>query len=674
MLSTIIMLLIVLLVSWAVSRIWNQRIEGCVPIVLMGTMIFLYIFYLFNLLQIGRFLVYAVFAALIILAIVKSVKQKGEGGNDVVSYPFTPAIALFLALCITFLIFALSMKPSVWDELRLWAAMPKALHFSEALQVGEGSLLYSTMQSYPPGMALLIYFFTALSPGYSYGSAFAIYWIFSAALILPAMKKYRWSQWYVVPLVFFVFILIPIILTVNGGGASGDWAYYYTSLYIDPMLGIFLGMAFFRAVKEPFHDCDSLIGFTFTLAVLPMLKNVGAIYACAAFAVALILWIIRPVKSVIFLFIPIAAAAVSYFSWQILINTKGTGEFIDLELAGFTGEKFVNVIKGLVSWGNIPFVYFILFFIAADLFITFLIKDISKRNALIGALGIFVVFLIFLYGYTSHYGLMLSSIHRYTSTFTFACFIYLLMRVLAGIDPKAEIPFVVKPEEEQRAEEPVSDSIPPEDPSQEGENAESTKDKTSVISEAVNHSVLETLLPKRGMRAGRLLGVELLLILAVLIIMFYTKTYQLENRAYSETAALPAIAAQLPETFTAKNPAKTYLALGGDTRKESQRHETYALEAIGTPVNIRNIWCDKLYNEAEDGVVTDRNEMARIFAEELIEKEYEYLLVVDPDEDIRKVFQMISQETEQAGNGILYKIVPAENAYHLAFEAVGMAK
>ena len=116
-----------------------------------------------------------------------------------------------------------------------------------------------------------------------------------------------------------------------------------------------------------------------------------------------------------------------------------------------------------------------------------------------------------------------------------------------------------------------------------------------------------------------------------------------------------------------REPAKCYLALGGDIRKMSQKHETYALAAIGSSVNIQNIWCDKLYNEAEDGVVTDPGEMTSIWAGNLREEGYAYVLMADPDEEIREAVSRIAPELGTIKNGMTLKVVPDDGPYGLSF-------
>lgn len=794
--SVLIMLIASLLAAFALGAICNRKIEECIPVIMLGTVVCLYVFYCLNLLAVGRILVYVLYALLIVLAALimtgrLTLRQSSEPGvnrradyriTDIMSARdvlfsrlLTPGVVLLIGISILFLIYASRLNPSVWDELRLWAAMPKALHYSEALQVGQGSLLYSTMQSYPPGMALLVYYFTALPGSFSYSSIFAVYWIFMAALVLPALKHLSWKQWYVIPIVFFLLIVIPVLLTVNGRDASGDWNFFFASLYIDPMLGCLLGYAFYQAIKDPAESVFSLVGFSLTLFVLPSFKNIGTMYALVAIAMAVAVRILNnrekagaermssnagvqgagaskaksgfSLKQIIILVIPLAAVVVSYYSWQLIIHTKGTGEFIDFQLTSFTGERFANVLKGMTTWGHIPFLYYALFFILFGLFMTFVLKDISRKTYLVSAAGFLLAFAIFFYGYTSHYGLMLSSIHRYTSTFTFAAFIYLMMRFFARFHPKAIFTFRGKiiednyqefrrdhaaDEEELKeiaAEESKwadagfnlsrqvsektkraatamdgdaqrAETVPDGDakwaetvPDGDAKRAETAVDgdaqqanpeedgkMTRAEARAISKSVILNILPSKPVNAGRLLFIELLLMLVACLLLFNSRNLQLENASMKDAAA---VIEQAEDTvrnaedaaantkdvaarqYDAKHPAKCYLALGGDTRKQSQRHETYALEAIGSSINIQSIWCDKLVNEAEEGVVTDQKEMTKTWARNLLEKEYDYVLVAQADEDILYAVSELAPGTErlQPGETCVLKVMPAGNTY-----------
>ena len=610
MITVWIGLVLLVLCAAALGILTNRRTEECVPVVFTGTIVFLYFFYCVNLLFVGRIALYVCMGILLAAGIFRLVRKK-EGKTFWKSI-FSPGICLLLILSVLFVIFSTKLKPSVWDELRLWAAMPKALHYSQSLQVGEGSLLYSTMQSYPPGMALLVYFFTSFSGGFSYGSIFAVYFIFAAALILPAMKERSWKQWYVFPSVFFLLILMPILLTVSGSEASGDWNYFFTCLYIDPILGCLMGNAFYQAVKRPSRDWFSCLSFTLTLFVLPSMKNIGALYAGVTFFAALLLALLEKKteirgKGILLAIIPAAGTAISYLSWQWIIRVRGTGEFIDMQLSSFTFEKCMNVVKGMTTWGKIPFLYYALFFIVIGLLLTFVVKDLPRKNAFVGAGGFLLAFLIFFYGYVSHYGWMLSSIHRYTSTFTFAFFYYLLMRAVSGLYFSENVSFI-----------------------------------------------------RSVRKAYLLLLLGLLLTAGGIVLLFQAKQWQLDNPTWKDAEK---IIAKADGYISSTEPVKCYLALGGDIRRQSQRHETYALCAIGSKANIQNIWCDKLFNEAVDGVVTDPKEMAAIWAVHLRQDEYAYVIFAQPDEEILQAVSLIAPNLGEVKDGMIVRVSPSDNSY-----------
>ena len=276
---------------------------------------------------------------------------------------------------------------------------------------------------------------------------------------------------------------------------------------------------------------------------------------------------------------------------------------------------------------------------------------------------------------------MLSSIHRYTSTFTFAALIYLMLRILSALKLKIQMSFHSSPEERKtqrpsflwmfsREEEENSIKEKANTASQSPQHSE-----TDAEEEPAERSLWRTMFPKPRMNAGRFLFIEILLMILAVLLLFNSRNLQLKNTSWkeAETVVLQS------ESLIRQNgdaemihPAKCYLALGGDTRKESQKHETYALAAIGTSLNIQNIWCDKLYNEAEDGVVTDQNEMTKIWAEELLEKGYEYVLAAHADEDILYAVSTISPEIamQLQGDSFLLQVLPADNSYGISFELI----
>ncbi len=602
-----------LLTAAAIGILTDRKTEECVPFAFLGTCFCLYIFYCLNILVVGRMMVYLLMAVSVVLAVCKLQKEKKK--EEWLKNIFTPAVAAFLLLSIFFCIYSFNLKPAVWDELRLWSAMPKALHFSPHLQVGEGSLLYTTMQSYPPGMALLTYFLTALQETYYEFSPFFGTAVFGLALVLLAFKNVNWKKWILVVPALIVFLLMPALLSINGSGASGDWAYYYLSLFIDPVIGLLFGFGIYLAVNRPFSTRFSTIEFAFCLFMLPALKNTGAMYGAVVFLVAIVIALLEKRKKECLQGLPtILMLAASYFSWQLMIHTKGTGEFIDFNVTGISMQKISNVVSGITVWGKLPFLWIALFFLIVGLLMTLCLKDIGKKSALTAGLGILAGALFFFFGYTSHYGTMISSIHRYTQTLTFAMFIYLFMRLLIYAGEHIEI-----------------------------------KKKSGIIIAGI---------------------VELILCIVAVMIMNVYKTNQYQNKAYEEIKnQIQDFSQKVEQDKDKQEPAKCYLALGGEIWKQSQRHETYYQNAVGTGIDIKNIWCDKLYNEADWGEITDLDEMTDIWAASLSEQHYEYVLVVGPDEEIKSAVHKISPSILVEGNQIL-KVEEGTGKYPVRFQIV----
>ena len=603
----------------ALAIVTGRKTEDTLPVIFTGTIVFLYGFYCVDLLLVGRILVYVIYGILVGSAVFFICIRKYQG--KIRSLVVTPGMVFFVALTLFYFLWLSRMQPSVWDELRLWAASPKALHFAESLQVGEGSLLYGTMQSYPPGMSLLIYFLTALTSSYPDAAPFVTMPVFAAVLVLPAFSGVAFRKWrWIVP-AMVVFLLIPAVLTINGNRASGDWAYYYLSLFIDAFLGIVMGSAFFLCLKRPFSGIFETVRFALVMFFLPALKNIGALYAGVLVVVAFVLYLMEKKISaggIIRAVICLAAAGVSYGSWQLIIHTRGTGEFIEFHAFSLTADKIANVAKGITRWGILPFLWIALLFLILDIVITWRLKDIPKKQAILLMISFLVVCVLFFIGYTSHYGLMLSSIHRYTQTFTFAMFVYLFMRIVCFIASKED--------------------------KEEG---------------------------KRLLGVGTylaFLGELVLLAAAILLLMGFAKL-KYENPSFMEADATVSEWSEQLSGHTGKEPAKCYLALGGDIRKQSQKHETYALAAIGSSVNIRNIWCDKLYDESKTGTLTDISEMTSEWASSLSEGQYTYVLILEPDEEIREAVSLIAPGLTITDHMIL-SVVPSEGNYPVSLQPI----
>ncbi|MGM9604184.1 MAG: hypothetical protein ACI3XG_03890, partial [Faecousia sp.] len=167
MVTSIIALLFLLFAVSGLSALVQCRSEACWPVCFCGAVGWLYVFYCFGLIRLGLILLCAGMLCLFLAG-----WRKTGSFRKLCLRFFTPGTVLYLCFCLISLVFFSRNLVSRHDELRLWGAVPKAIHATGKLQLGSGSPIFSTMQSYPPALPLLGYFFTAFSEAFSEGALF----------------------------------------------------------------------------------------------------------------------------------------------------------------------------------------------------------------------------------------------------------------------------------------------------------------------------------------------------------------------------------------------------------------------------------------------------------------------------------------------------------------------
>ena len=167
----------------------KERAENVFPCALLSVIVILYPFYCLDFLRLGKMLVYVLILLTGILSLGKLLKQKRDPVRSVLE-TLTPGIFIFAAYCAFVFVYTRGNLVGLWDEMRLWGAVPKALYATDSLQLGSQALIFPAMQPYPPGMPLLVYFMESLSPQFSESYIFVTYGIFFGAMLLPALKQY----------------------------------------------------------------------------------------------------------------------------------------------------------------------------------------------------------------------------------------------------------------------------------------------------------------------------------------------------------------------------------------------------------------------------------------------------------------------------------------------------
>jgi len=339
----------------------DMKSEQFLPVTAMTIMAALYTAYLFNALFVGFMIVVVIGCGCYIFALISLMKNRGnilKATADFLKRFFTPGMVIFILAVILIFLVTRNSKVYLWDELRLWGAYPKALYHTKQLQmgIGEGVFIYPIMQSYPPGMMLFAYFVEQFIPVFSENCIFFAYGVLGAALFMPMLEKLTWKRgWLVIPLAFVIF-LIPTFFYNSWLKDLGD---YYTSLFVDPILGLFLAFVVYLLLKEPFISWFSSLRFALALFTMIIIKDSGASFAIITLAAAMIMALVQKQfrKSVIRISIGILAALFSYFSWKTLMYSYGVHRSIMFDIT-FPAQGLINILRAFrtvdLVYSNFP--------------------------------------------------------------------------------------------------------------------------------------------------------------------------------------------------------------------------------------------------------------------------------------------------------------------------------
>lgn len=311
MLSCLIAVILFSATALSVSLYTKKSFVHTLAPVIFCVIFLLYGFYLTNTLHIGRNIV-----ILFMVATIGFVLLRTRPGVSAIKALFTqPSFLLYAAGIAIFFLFSFKQFVSLFDSLRLWGAYPKLLHTFGTLQLGEDSMLYPVMQSYPPGMPLLCYFFSSFSNIFPENSLFFTYSFFGFSLMLPFLAEHPGQSRRTHFLLLTAVLFIPYLVT----GMNDDGGLYYTSLFIDLPLGICCGYFFSRA----FHGTETFdrVCAALSCGILVLLKDSGAFLAICGIAGSLVCSLIGSSKTdrkkiIVFVLTEIVLLALAYGSWK----------------------------------------------------------------------------------------------------------------------------------------------------------------------------------------------------------------------------------------------------------------------------------------------------------------------------------------------------------------------
>ncbi len=292
---------------------------ACISVVLV-----LYLFYLFDQLLIGFYAVIGLLMGCWLLGLWFHLRKISK--ERIARFLSPGAIVFFLAMVMIWMVTKRSQTRH-YDELRLWAGVPRALFVSNQLQLGSDCFTYPIMQSYYPGIALFQYFFQRLGSAFNENGLFFAYSILGLVMLLPCLHALKWKNGlWALPL-SLVFVLLPATFA-NG---LGDYNFYYYTIYIDPLLGIAFAYNLYTLCQlKQQQDRFEQITYILSLCMLILLKDSGLLLAVLSLILCLFLLPGKGKQKAGYLLVAAACMAATSGAWKILLSVYDVHNHISM--------------------------------------------------------------------------------------------------------------------------------------------------------------------------------------------------------------------------------------------------------------------------------------------------------------------------------------------------------
>ncbi len=373
------------------------------------------------------------------MLVVQTVVKIGRKKLDVRNYNFIPIIA-YLAILFIVVLITKDNYVWLWDSTRLWGAVPKALYYTEKLQLGKDALVYPFMQSYPPGMPLLGYFIESFNGDFLEWQLYLTYGAFVSSLFIPGIKKLSRKSIVILPITCLIILLIPCLVTSNGG----DSGFFYNSLFIDPVLGALFGYGIFVSTNTNYKSVLSTGRLIIVLIAITLLKDSGIMFAVALYIISVTVYCGRGKrlahKEVALAVLALLCSLIAWESWKILLNKwqiyAGIKNFYHSLDRSIISALLKNILKQpSFVWktrGEVAVVHFSLILVLLIELLTYIYvikksKVLDRRSFYTVMVIVLLFYGIFFVGYGLTFGETLPSFQRYTNTLTIAPLVYLFI-------------------------------------------------------------------------------------------------------------------------------------------------------------------------------------------------------------------------------------------------------
>jgi hypothetical protein len=459
MLTYSLILIYILLASWNLALLSNQKLAQTIPIGIFFAIIWTSTFGMFDKLYLGLLLLlpFTIFLAIILFFLKKPPKVKSTL-RELFSLP----VAFFVVASAWTFSHSMQMQFYDWDEFTHWGTSVKSMFLFD--QLGALSPAYTNNPNYPPGLSVLGYITARIGGTWDESDVIWTYQLIFISMLIPVLSKFTIKK-----IGYFSASLVTLLLS--------SVVFYDTlqTVYADPILAIAFGFLLILATAKSTNLNWTNFGyFLLTLSAFILIKDFAIVLSLVPILLVGVNYLVtNNLKTIskqrlitISVFRSLTSASVvvlTRFTWNSFTSTSsgqtGPGSVIADAPSRFgalfsTDQNYVRelalIFRGrvfngtLTPWSGISlstfqWILIITFFLAMSTFSSF--NKLNQKSDLIfsliivlGSLGYLLsLFLVYLTVYSGGMASALTSYERYASTYFGGVLFYIAAQMVHQI-------------------------------------------------------------------------------------------------------------------------------------------------------------------------------------------------------------------------------------------------
>lgn len=247
--------------AFAFACLARRRVEETMAPAAFLVIIVLYISGICQNLMIGEYLVAGLsVAALLYTAYAVFIRRD----KDKIRLIVTPGLFCFLLFFAVNAVLCRGRMLTGWDEFSHWGRVIFNMYRWDKLGNCAGSTVM--LPGYPPAVALWQYFFVCLKGDFSEAYLYEAHNLLAFVLLLPAWKKTDWKHWTKPFVLLTVSFLMPLVFYSN----------FWSSIYVDGMLGIWMIYILYAHFSEKENTRYKVLQIVLALCLYPIVKAAGS--------------------------------------------------------------------------------------------------------------------------------------------------------------------------------------------------------------------------------------------------------------------------------------------------------------------------------------------------------------------------------------------------------------